>query len=705
MKRKLFAILMSLTLVLTYIPAMAFADSEDMDFTGNKISGGTLALDSTKSVDLSGNYEYCSFDFTAPEEGWYSFESSGEDIDTIGRVLDEEGNENFNDDGGEGNHFLINFYAEQGSSYELQAATYDGVAGSFDVSLTAVSEGWWVDDYYQNIYYGEGADEVMIDADEWWSYTDQKPVLSYAWYVDNAAEDEDYYDWMELDETSASIFVPAETNTYKCVLTEDETGLEDEIIFHVRLDGDDGGDDYAEDFGDLPDVDTIDVIKEGTPVNTSVSPQEPIVSFQFTPQVSGLYVFESYGNADVVGCVRTEDEIIETMDDAEVDGKGYNFQIVFDAEAGTTYYLQAKGYSNENLSFQVKAYYAVWMASADITNFNYSGRPVTLEVVIRGSENGLRYNWYNGSNQLIRANGTKTFAVTAADNYHCNVSDGKKSVNIYFNVRVSNIYKNGFGFGMLNANSAYVYADWDEYDNCMLKGAVSIPATVSGFADSKTRTVTELDDFWGAREMTSVTIPSTVRTISEAAFVNTGLKNITIPATVTFIGSRALGYTYTFDEATGTGKYTKVPGFVIFGRTGSAAQKYAAANGFTFRDPAAEAAKLKRDGVADSKIPKVKIKKPAAKKNAVTVKWTKLNKKQLKKSKATKYEVWVSTSKSFPAGATTKEVFKSKGKSSATVKGLKKNTKYFVKVRAVRYAGGVKYVGKWSSVKSIKTKK
>ena len=35
---------------------------------------------------------------------------------------------------------------------------------------------------------------------------------------------------------------------------------------------------------------------------------------------------------------------------------------------------------------------------------------------------------------------------------------------------------------------------------------------------------------------------------------------------------------------------------------------------------------------------------------------------------------------------------------------LKKKTKYYVKVRAIRYSGGTKYVGKWSKVKSIKTK-
>ena len=117
----------------------------------------------------------------------------------------------------------------------------------------------------------------------------------------------------------------------------------------------------------------------------------------------------------------------------------------------------------------------------------------------------------------------------------------------------------------------------------------------------------------------------------------------------------------------------------------------------------AEAERLARDGVLDKKIPKVKISKPAVKKNTITAKWKKLTKKQLKKSKAKKYEIWVCPNKKF-AKEDTKEKIVSKSKSSYKFKGLRKKTKYYVKVRAIRYSGGTKYVGKWSKVKSIKTK-
>lgn len=119
---------------------------------------------------------------------------------------------------------------------------------------------------------------------------------------------------------------------------------------------------------------------------------------------------------------------------------------------------------------------------------------------------------------------------------------------------------------------------------------------------------------------------------------------------------------------------------------------------------AAEKAQRARDGIYDAKIPKVKASKPAAKKNNITVKWKKLSKKQLKKSKATHYEIWVSTSSKFPAGALTKEKIVKKSKSSVKIKGLKKNTKYYVRVRAIRKSGNVKYVGKWRQ-KTIRTKK
>lgn len=63
---------------------------------------------------------------------------------------------------------------------------------------------------------------------------------------------------------------------------------------------------------------------------------------------------------------------------------------------------------------------------------------------------------------------------------------------------------------------------------------------------------------------------------------------ITIPATVTEIEDKTIGY-YGYNEFDEPA-YNKVPGFTIFGTTGTAAQRYAAENGFAFRDLQAEAA-------------------------------------------------------------------------------------------------------------------
>ena len=150
------------------------------------------------------------------------------------------------------------------------------------------------------------------------------------------------------------------------------------------------------------------------------------------------------------------------------------------------------------------------------------------------------------------------------------------------------------------------------------------------------------------------------------------------------------------------GNQVPIPGYVIFGTTGSAAQVHANKYGIPFRDLAAEA-EAARQGTPDNSLPKVKISKPKAAKKAATVKWKKLNKKQLKKSKAQKIEIWVCPNAGFGPNDT---IMKTVGKKKASlkVKGLKKGT-YLVKVRAIKYVGGVKKVGPWSKVKKVKIKK
>ena len=88
----------------------------------------------------------------------------------------------------------------------------------------------------------------------------------------------------------------------------------------------------------------------------------------------------------------------------------------------------------------------------------------------------------------------------------------------------------------------------------------------------------------------------------------------------------------------------------------------------------------------------------------MAVKWTKLTSSQIKKSKVTKYEIWLCPDTKFGKSNTTiKTVTKSYG--TKTFTKLKKGKKYYVKVRAIKYVKGVKNVGKWSSRRDIKTKK
>jgi hypothetical protein len=87
----------------------------------------------------------------------------------------------------------------------------------------------------------------------------------------------------------------------------------------------------------------------------------------------------------------------------------------------------------------------------------------------------------------------------------------------------------------------------------------------------------------------------------------------------------------------------------------------------------------------------------------VTVKWKKLSKKKVKKTKVTHYEVWVCADKGFAMGQTSEHMIK-KSKTGVKITKVPKGT-YYVKVRAVRKVGDMKYVGPWSKPKKVKVKK
>lgn len=84
--------------------------------------------------------------------------------------------------------------------------------------------------------------------------------------------------------------------------------------------------------------------------------------------------------------------------------------------------------------------------------------------------------------------------------------------------------------------------------------------------------------FSGCRALGSVTIPASVKTIGARAFYDTAIKDkIYIPATVTEIGEYAFGWYFENDV-----EFVKCEGFSVWGEEGSAAESYAAENGFDF---------------------------------------------------------------------------------------------------------------------------
>ena len=97
------------------------------------------------------------------------------------------------------------------------------------------------------------------------------------------------------------------------------------------------------------------------------------------------------------------------------------------------------------------------------------------------------------------------------------------------------------------------------------------------------------------------------------------------------------------------------------------------------------------------KVNNTKLSSLAAGKKSFKAKWTKA-------SGVTGYQLQYSTSSKF-SKKTTKSVYVKKSATvSRTVKKLNAKKKYFVRVRSYRSVGGVKYYGKWTATKSVKTK-
>ena len=114
----------------------------------------------------------------------------------------------------------------------------------------------------------------------------------------------------------------------------------------------------------------------------------------------------------------------------------------------------------------------------------------------------------------------------------------------------------------------------DEYafSGCTGLTSVKIGNSVKNIAE---------EAFRGCTGLTSVTIGNSVKNIGWSSFIDcTRLTSITIPDSVTSISNYAFGYYLTNEDW--DWQFNKSDGFTIYGYSGTAAEKYAKKNGFTF---------------------------------------------------------------------------------------------------------------------------
>ena len=108
--------------------------------------------------------------------------------------------------------------------------------------------------------------------------------------------------------------------------------------------------------------------------------------------------------------------------------------------------------------------------------------------------------------------------------------------------------------------------------SCYALGTVKIGSGVTAIPD---------DCFFSCPALTEVTLPAKLKSIGNEAFFGCPDVEVTIPSTVTEIGSNALG----MQADAHSSMIVRIEDFLIFGKKGSIAEEYAAEQGIDFLDP------------------------------------------------------------------------------------------------------------------------
>ena len=266
---------------------------------------------------------------------------------------------------------------------------------------------------------------------------------------------------------------------------------------------------------------------------------------------------------------------IENVNNNAVKEKIPNFTI--HGEAGSEAEAYATAVTN-NFAF-VATSPRIDISNAEITleknTYIYDGTKKTPSVMVELNGETLRPDIdYTVSYRDNTEIGTATVAVVGKGNY-------KKSATESFQIKET----------VWDENGVYKYQINEDRNSVTLVGYdgganAEIPAEFDGKSVTAINVKFNFGNY-NNYPLASVTIPESVSSIGSYTFYHCyNLKSIRIPCTVTSIGNYAFGfYLEEGDPDNGGDSTEKVPGFIIYGEPGSAAEAYATKYGFPFNQP------------------------------------------------------------------------------------------------------------------------